>query len=393
MLNITEKEECCGCSACVQICPQECISLKEDQEGFWYPRVAKQSCTECGLCEKTCPILNLPEQRTGKPDAYAAFSPEDSIRIKSSSGGLFTLLAEDILQKGGVVFGAAFDQDWSVHHIKVETIEQLDKLRGSKYLQSRPEDTYREAEKLLREDRLVLYTGTGCQIAGLKAFLSHRKHHFGKDLMDNNNLYTVDVLCHGVPSPKVWKKYISSHISDFGEPIRQTFFRKKEPGWKRYSVSLCSDSKQYVQAFQEDAYMQMFLKNICLRPSCHNCHFKDLNRTSDITLGDFWGIEKVAPEMDDDKGTSIVLIQSNKGRQLFQNVMKRLKVKKVDAEQALPSSADSRCSVARHPKRNHFFEKLETNSMEELARLLKPSFWQRIKGKSKRLLIKLFMKG
>ena len=201
MIKIDKKQKCCGCSACVQVCPKQCIEMKEDSEGFWYPQVKRDVCVKCGLCEQVCPIIQEDSHKysyEGIVSSYSAYSNKEEIRLASSSGGIFTILAEQIILDGGIVFGAAFDENYLVHHIAIDTIEGLSQLRGSKYLQSRIENTYIEAKKYLDSDCNVLFSGTACQIAGLKRFL--RKEY--------ENLLTVDVLCHGVPSQKVWKLYL-----------------------------------------------------------------------------------------------------------------------------------------------------------------------------------------
>lgn len=293
MIQINDKKDCCGCGACMLSCPSECISLKEDKEGFLYPHVNAELCINCGACERSCPVLNCELSEGVLPDAYVAYADDDVLRENSSSGGMFSLFAENILNSGGVVFGAAFDSDFTVHHIVVESVDELSKLRGSKYLQSRTENAFKEAEDYLKSGRKVLYTGTACQIAGLKRYLKR----------DYTNLYTVDVLCHGVPSPKVWKKYLEEQEKTHGAAVRRTFFRNKKYGWKTYAVSLdFSNETVYERIFKEDSFMKLFLGNICLRPSCHDCKFKGLSRPSDITIGDCWGIEKIMSDMDDDKG-------------------------------------------------------------------------------------------
>lgn len=197
MINITDKSQCCGCSACSQICPKKCITMKVDDEGFEYPLVNSSQCVECGLCKNSCPILNKYSRKNNLLESYIAYANENNIRLKSSSGGIFSLLAEEILNKDGIIFGAAFNNDFLVHHVLIDNLENLYKLRGSKYIQSRIEDTFMKAKQFLEQGRYVLFSGTSCQIAGLKKYLAK----------DYEKLYTVGVLCHGAPSPKVWEEY------------------------------------------------------------------------------------------------------------------------------------------------------------------------------------------
>lgn len=197
LINITDKSQCCGCSACSQICPKKCITMKVDDEGFEYPLVNSSQCVECGLCKNSCPILNKYSRKNNLLESYIAYANENNIRLKSSSGGIFSLLAEEILNKDGIIFGAAFNNDFLVHHVLIDNLENLYKLRGSKYIQSRIEDTFMKAKQFLEQGRYVLFSGTSCQIAGLKKYLAK----------DYEKLYTVGVLCHGAPSPKVWEEY------------------------------------------------------------------------------------------------------------------------------------------------------------------------------------------
>lgn len=376
MISIKDKKNCCGCNACVQKCQKKCITMVEDTQGFMYPSVNKIECINCGLCEKVCPVANVMSKQQNIL-AYAAYA-DDNIRMKSSSGGLFTLLAEKILDENGVVFGAAFDNDFLVHHISIESKDELFKLQGSKYLQSQIENTYVQVENHLKNERKVLFTGTACQIAGLKNFL-------GKEY---EQLYTVDVLCHGVPSPKLWQHYLKYQENCYNSQVTQVFFRSKKFGWRKFSLQLqFNNSSIYEEVYEKDMYMKLFLSNICLRPSCHDCKYKKMNRPSDITIGDSWGIEKYMPEMDDDKGTSVVLIHSQKGKELFDSCKNEMLFKEAEVDQILPPHADSRKSVAIHSRRSKFFKELNAgSSMLSLMKLLKPRFLGKVKRKIKKIL-------
>lgn len=358
MLKITDKSQCCGCEACIQVCPQNCITMETDSEGFNYPSVNSEKCIGCELCEKVCPIVNAKKCSENAIKTYAAYVKDDNTRLRSSSGGLFSIFAMEIINSGGIVYGAAFDEQWCVHHIKAETAEELDALRGSKYLQSRIEDTYKQVNYYLKSGRKVLFTGTACQIAGLKGYLRH----------DYENLFTVDVLCHGVPSPKVWKKYLSEKEDVHKAKITNALFRLKNTGWKNYNTKLeFNNGDCEEQIHINDIYMRLFLSNICLRPSCYACKFKALERPSDITIGDSWGIEKYMPDMDDDRGTSVVIIHSDKGMFLFSRCKENLVYKIAETDKILSPAADSRKSVIMHPKRDKFFKYL--NNGYSIARL------------------------
>lgn len=325
-------EKCCGCGACAQGCPQKCITLKEDQEGFLYPQIDEAACVECNLCKRSCPLIGADrsENTASVRQTLMVYAKDTELRVNSSSGGVFGLLAKKILENNGVVFGAAFDVNMMVHHIAVDKEENLFLLQGSKYLQSRVENTYVEAKNALKFGKEVLYSGTACQIAGLKAYLKR----------DYENLYTIDVLCHGVPSPKVWKKYLNWQEKLHGAAVSLEF----------------SNETAYKQIFTKDLFMQLFLKNICLRPSCHSCQFKTLERPSDITLGDCWGIEQHTPEMDDDKGVSVVLTHTEKGNALFRKIQSDVEWRSGEVDRLLPPYADSRKSVEAHKNRDLFFK-------------------------------------
>ena len=295
MINLSDKSQCCGCEACRTICPKHCITMQEDFEGFLYPKVNKDTCIDCGLCEKVCPILN-PVNNDAEPEVYAAINNDENIRMQSSSGGIFTLLAERVINNGGVVFGACFDKDWNVVHDYTETIDGLSRFRGSKYVQSRIGDSFQKAKSFLDEGREVLFSGTPCQIAGFKNFL--KKPY--------DNLLSVEVVCHGAPSPKVWRKYISAMPE-----IQHVSFRSKVKGWKNFSLSFrLKDGTIEETEFYKNPYMNVFLSNLSLRPSCYACRAKQQNSQCDIALADFWGVDKIAPEIDDDKGCGLVLVNN-----------------------------------------------------------------------------------
>lgn len=290
------------------------------------------------------------------PEAYAAYSTHEETRLQSSSGGLFSLLAETVIDDGGVVFGARFDGDFNVVHDYVENTKHLFKMRGSKYVQSRIGDTYKQAEEFLKHGRLVMYSGTPCQIGGLKGYLGR----------DYENLVCQDIICHGVPSPKVWQKYVAYRENYAGSKAWRIAFRRKDEGWKRYSVSFWFENDTEYIRTRTDLYMQAFLKNICLRPSCHACHFKTIYRESDITLADFWGIQHMMPAMDDDKGTSLVLLHTEKGHQLFEGLQTRMKACPVNLDKAIRYNSAIVESVKMHPSREAFFLGLDSEGIDIL---------------------------
>ena len=378
MIEIKEKENCCGCGACVQACPQKCISLVDDVEGFWYPQVDIEKCIQCGKCDNVCPILDY-EEKQQDVKSYVAYTTNDDIRKESSSGGLFTLLAEDVLDDDGIVFGAAFDDEFMVYHTSVANKVDLAKLKGSKYLQSRIENTFMEAKVALDNGIKVLFTGTACQIEGLKKYLGRQY----------DNLMTVDILCHGVPSPKVWRSYLKEREKEIGN-IKYINFRNKSTGWKRYSIEILGDnSKEYKKEFFRDSFLRLFLGNISLRESCYACKFKGLSHPSDITLGDCWGIGKYIPEMDDDKGTSVVLIHSIAGEKMYKAIESKVKMSNVEIDEAIPPTVNARMSAKLHPRREEFFQRINAGeSTSDLVKLIELPFFKKVKMKIKRMLEK-----
>lgn len=329
MPNLARKEYCAGCTACALSCPRGCITMAADGEGFLQPRVEETACIGCGLCEKVCPVLNPPAVPAEQPRALAVRSREDGLRLASSSGGVFSELALAVLEQGGAVYGAAYDTDFSVRHICVEAEDDLGALRGAKYAQSELGDTFCQIKEQLVQGRQVLLSGTPCQVAGLKAFL--RKNY--------ENLICVDFVCHSVPSPQAWQAYVKYRAQQDNAGVLpvKIDLRSKETGWSRYGYSnLFTYEKGHTHAARsgESLYMKLFGGGYISRRSCESCRFKGYSRVSDLTIGDFWGIWDIAPEMDDDKGTSVVLVQSERGEALLKALEGRLDTKPVTLEQA-----------------------------------------------------------
>ena len=313
MIKIDDKTACSGCAACANLCPQKCIVMESDKMGFAYPTIEITKCVNCGLCERMCPTFKKKVDEFGRELLVcAAQSIEDATRLASSSGGIFTCLAQHILSQGGVVFGAAFDGSFrSVKHIAVHTSPDLYRVQGSKYVQSDAGSSYQSVKDFLEQGKVVLFSGTLCQIEGLQAFL-HK---------DYQNLFLIDVVCYGVPSPSVWNEYLDVLEIKYNGKVTGVSFRDKRKGWSNYVISVkFGNGKEYVNSRAKDPYMRGFLHDCYLRPACYECNFKGLNRVSDITLGDLWGIEHIVPELSDEKGTSLVMISSEKGKQLFEAV-------------------------------------------------------------------------
>ena len=379
MINIIKKQNCCGCYACYSICPQKCISMQPDDEGFWYPVVDIEECTNCGLCEKACPIINK-NIVENHPVVYACINKNDKIRQQSSSGGVFTIIAERVITNNGVVFGAGFDGEFNVVHSWTDRLDGLCNFRGSKYVQSCIGDTYKQVRDFLNQKRHVLFSGTPCQIAGLRSYL-------GKDY---DGLICLDIVCHGVPSPLVWKNYRSKVVKN--KELKFISFRDKTYGWKRFSLKFTyNNDDEYIKDLSTDEFIQGFLKNVYLRPSCYVCSFKTLNRQGDITLGDFWGIQNILPDFDDDRGTSLILVNSKKGNAIFSSAADKLDYKKVDIDQAILYNPSTVKSVDYNPKRDQFFRELPGSAdiSQLIAKYTKISFLRKVYMKVRTLLSRI----
>ena len=303
--------KCSGCSACIQACPKKCINIEIDDKGFSYVSVNSSQCVNCGICENICPSLN-PFQEREIIECHAVRNDNPQIVKQSSSGGAFTAMAEYIILSGGVVCGAAFDENYRVKHVLIDQIEKIHELRGSKYVQSDTSTIFKQIRSVLESGRLVLFVGTSCQVAGLKRYL--RK--------DYDSLYTVDVVCHGVVSPKVWSDYLQSLIGlNSTHDISSISFRDKKFGWKNYSLAIrFKNGSNKIQTIKEDSYLQCFVKNLTLRPSCFDCFAKSGKLASDLSIADLWGVANILPLLNDDKGVTCVLSYTQKGLDLLKSI-------------------------------------------------------------------------
>ncbi len=383
MIDIKEKSYCCGCQACYNKCPKNAITMVEDNKGFKYPKIDKSKCINCGLCEKACPILSQ-NKITNNPKAYACINNNEKVRIESSSGGIFTLIASNIINKGGIVFGANWNADFTgVEHTYVENINDLGKFRGAKYLQSDINKSYMQVKNFLDQDRYVLFSGTPCQIEALKTYL-------GKDY---EKLFLQDIICHGVPSPKVWNTYKKFKEKQQGKSlVNQMEFRNKDTeGWNKYHVKMkFSNNNTYDVEHGKDLYIKAFLSNISLRDSCTNCKFKKVNRASDITLADFWGINNIKPDMNDEKGTSLVIVNSEKGNMLFNEIKDNMKFEEIDFDTAIRPNPSMNNVSKMNSKTEKFFNELDKLPFNKLVDkyIPKPPFMKRLLRKIKGIIIK-----
>ncbi len=376
-INLPSGEQCVGCGACYNSCSTGAVKMVPDAEGFLYPKINNDLCVNCKACEKACPEGKISFSNT-KPKAYYAYSKDLDVLQGSSSGGTFSHIAQYILSQNGAVIGAAFDKSYVVYHTVVESIDDLYKLRTSKYVQSDTNDVYLMTKKLLKEGRYVLFTGTPCQTAALRQYLSK----------DYDNLYVQDIICHGVPSPGVWQEYLSQAPNS--SEISSVSFRDKTEGWGRYSVKFTyNDNTEHRELASNNIYIKAFLSNLSLRPSCYSCKFKGLGRVSDITLADYWGVSSVHPELANVQGVSLILTHSEKGEKLLSKINNDVILgdTQVDAAIAYNSSAIKGLRVPGGRKK--FFKNYEAQPMESLVHeLTKPT----LKSKTVSLVAKIISK-
>ena len=347
-----EQINCCGCAACANICPKGAIKMLENKDGFYVPHINKNLCINCGLCEKTCPQINDCKKYTKTPDCYAVMA-NDEIRKISSSGGAFTVFATEILNRKGIVCGAAFDENWTVKHIIVDNEEDLAKLRGSKYVQSFVSETLmKDIKKYLEENRWVLFTGTPCQIAGLRSFLQK----------DYETLLCVDIVCSKVPPKKVFDKFLDDNADK--NSIKNIKFRDKANGWCCSTVSI---DKGGDDVYKTRSWFRMYLNSLCMNESCVSCKYMSINRASDITIGDFWGIEKIKAFMNDQKGTSLILINNKKAKEFFKKLNWQKK-EPMTCKNAIDGNRALFIPFEPHQNRKLFMKRLETEKFDTAVR-------------------------
>jgi len=351
---------CTGCYSCVNICPKGCIHMKDHADGFWYPEIDPAVCIGCNLCETHCPVLHpFPIEKTeADVKVYALIHKNEAVRSSSSSGGAFSAIADHVLEQGGAVFGAAFGENFEILHTSAETKEELSKLRGSKYVQSRIGETYRLAKSMLDAGRPVLFSGTACQTSGLLAYLGR----------DYDNLLTQDLICHGVPSPLAWRKYLKMHEQLRRSQIRSVFFRDKRFGWHDWHVAIrFENGEEYTENQREDMLIKSFLRGKCSRECCYDCPFKQKVRLADFTLADFWGIEKLSPELDDDKGISSVYVNSPKAARVIEAIRDRVTLREMELNTAVSGNMAMVESEKVHPDRERFLRELPRKSFDLLS--------------------------
>lgn len=371
MIDPKRKEDCVGCEGCRQKCPVKCIEMHEDEQGFNYAKADPDKCINCGICDRVCPVLNQDASRM-PISVYAAWNDDDSERMVSSSGGIFYALAKDVINNNGIVFGARFDDKWQVIHDYADNLAVLRRFQGSKYVQSQIGDSYIKVESFLKQGRKVMFTGTPCQIAGLKLFLR-------KDWGDS--LLLVDIVCHGVPSPLVWINYLESLVNDPSQCICDIEFRNKTNGWQKYSIAIRqSDNNDYIvfEPGYGNIFIWGFLQDLYLRPSCHECPAKCGKSHSDLTIADYWGINETHPDLFSDKGVSLVLVNTTRGNKYLLAISAN--IKRTSYDDALKYNPSIEKSSPRSPKSKMFwrqFGKKGIIAIQSVKESYKPSLFNR----------------
>ncbi len=369
MINLKSKGDCCGCYACENVCPVSCISMQADEEGFFFPKVDVQKCINCSLCEKVCPVIQKGFSAKNASDfletpvVYAARTKDTEVLSKSSSGGIFSILAGSVLAENGVVFGALWDENWKLKHSFIEDISALPAMRGSKYLQSAIGSSYKDAKAFLDSGRLVLFSGTPCQIAGLKNFL--RKPY--------PNLLAVEIICHGVPSQKYFDIYIDEFLEIHSKEsllkksdLKSVFFRDKSLlGWKSFSFKMNFRTFELVETLKENIYLRGFLGDLCLRDSCFDCPAKSAKSGADMTLGDFWTYSYL--QFNDNKGVSAVLIRTQLGTDIFEKNKNLMDFHSATYADVFKGNTMLEKSVSRPDARKNFFAKVNKKSLHKVV--------------------------
>lgn len=356
MIDI-RKDQCVGCGACANICGVGCISMAFDAEGFAYPETDKTKCVNCGACDKVCPALNVLPQSEDNPQTLLALNRDETVVRESSSGGVFSALAERVIESGGVVYGAAFDVDFKVRHICAENREEIEKLRTSKYVQSNTGDVFSSVRRELKSGRTVLFSGTPCQVNAMRLFL-------GKDY---ENLLLVDFVCHGVPSEKVWLRYLNSVSA--GTKVSSVSFRDKADGWKNYSVKIKSEAGEYKRLFSSDPYMRLFLSDNILRPSCYNCPAKGNNRLADITIADAWGMDNNDKLNSENHGLSLVFVRTSRAGKAISDISNAVDICSADYEIAVANNPSAVRSVPMPPTRQKCMGEILSDEKPNFAKI------------------------
>lgn len=347
-----DKYKCNGCGICTLVCPKKCIHMEQDKEGFFYPAIDENLCIKCGRCKNIC--SNCKKNNNYKQKAFIAINKNEKEREKSASGGMFIILARYVIEKNGIVFGAEYDSELNVRHGEADTLKKCKNFMGSKYVRSDMTGIYNKVENYLKQDKYVLFTGTPCQCNALKIYLNK----------EYDKLILCDIICHGNPSPKVFKKYKEELEKNKKIKVKDIKFRSKENGWNNSTPIIEYDNGEKVE---DPIFYQAFISELISRPSCYRCPFVSKDRISDFTIGDMWGIEKISPNMNDNKGVSLFLVNSDKAIEILSEIEKNIKLEEVDIKLAF--SYNHNKNVRPNLKRDKFFGKVDNS--KSIIRLMK----------------------
>lgn len=384
MIKIIEKEDCSGCAACYSVCAHQAINMELDNEGFEYSVVNQEKCVDCGLCQKVCPVIqyvnNATKRRTNNDSqiGFVARNKNYDQRLISSSGSIFPPIAEWIIEQGGIVVGIGYDEDFNAVHKIIDRKEDIKVLQGSKYLQCKADNvTFKHIKTELINGRMVLYSGMACQVEGLKSYLRN----------DYPNLYTIDLICMGIPSYMVWQKYLKAYFE--GENIKSVNFKEKSVGWDTFTFRIDTDKRTFKERGMQNLYLRSMFLSWNMRPSCFNCPFKHAERFSDFTLADAWGVSKTVPEINDNKGLSSVIVHSSKGLILWNTISERIDCVEVSIDEIAKGNNNLISNKPQTGDRRLFYNTLEDNpikAFEKLCAIEKPSIFIRILRKIKKLI-------
>ncbi len=369
----TNKNQCCGCSACYSVCPKKAITMTHDEEGFIYPTINNELCVDCGLCKSVCAFQNGYEK---KPviNGYALKHKDLDIRTKSRSGGAFAGLAHYILDLGGIIYGAVYNPDYSVCHYRCDNKNDLVKIQGVKYIQSEMNDIFSQVKEDVKNGKYVLYSGTACQVAGLYAYL-------GKNL-DTSKLYTTDLICHGVPNNMMWQEFLRWNERKYKGKLTDAKFRDKSYGWKPHFESVTIDGKKH----KTKRFALMFYENDFLRPSCYECKYASLDRVADFTLGDFWGLKRQHKDFVDKIGCSLFLINTERGKELFSKIEDKFILRETNVVKASYPNPNLRFPTPRPVNREYFWSLYRKYDFDKVMRIYnRKLFVSRVRNKLKKI--------
>lgn len=384
MIKILDNDFCYGCTACAFICPTNSINIKSNNGGFDNPVIDKKTCIKCGLCEKVCPVNTIKKNDVAE-NIYAFINKKKDDRLQSTSGGFFSAISDYILNNNGVIYGASFSDDFTVIHTRATSFEERDRHRGSKYVHSKLYDSFKMVQKDLLDSKMVLFTGTPCQISGLNNYLEYTR-------TDTHLLYTCDFICHGTASPKIWKNYIKFIKKKYKKTIKDIKFRDKSIGWHHPQLSFIFEGSYLSLDEGHDPFYQLYYSNCIMKDSCYKCQFTTKERCSDITMADCWGIGNTKSYLDDNKGTSLILINNDKGEQIFKKIKYNNICKKIEFNDIIQPHLEH--PVTKSKKYDNFWKEYdEKNFINILKKYGNYSLYRKLIKKIKRFILKVIHRG